>query len=71
MAIIFGLGHLPSTSLFLPITTLVVVAAILLNGVAGIGFGFLYRKHGLEAAMIAHFPADFAIYVVGAALLKH
>ncbi|MGH9930037.1 MAG: hypothetical protein ACREA9_12555 [Pyrinomonadaceae bacterium] len=34
-------------------------------------FGFLYRKHGLEAAMIAHFTADFAIYVVGAALLKH
>jgi membrane protease YdiL (CAAX protease family) len=69
-AILFGLGHLPSTSLFMPITPLVVVAALLLNGVAGIAFGYLYRKRGLEAAMIAHFTADFVIYVVGPVLLK-
>jgi membrane protease YdiL (CAAX protease family) len=69
-AILFGLGHLPSTSLFMPITPLVVVAALLLNGVAGIAFGYLYRKRGLEAAMIAHFTADFVIYVVGPMLLK-
>lgn len=69
-AILFGLGHLPSTSLFMPITPLVVAAALLLNGVAGIAFGYLYRKRGLEAAMIAHFMADFVIYVLGPALLK-
>lgn len=69
-AILFGLGHLPSTSLFLPITALVVVAAILLNGIAGIAFGYLFRTRGLEAAIIAHFTADFVIYVVGAGLVK-
>ncbi len=71
VAILFGLGHLPSTSLFMPITPLVVVAALLLNGIAGIVFGYLYRKRGLESAMIAHFTGDFVIYVLGPALLKH
>jgi membrane protease YdiL (CAAX protease family) len=71
VAILFGLGHLPSASLFMPITALVVTAALLLNGVAGIAFGYLYRRQGLEAAMIAHFIGDFVIYVVGPVLLKH
>jgi membrane protease YdiL (CAAX protease family) len=71
VAILFGLGHLPSASLFMPITRLVVTAALLLNGLAGIAFGYLYRRQGLEAAMIAHLTGDFVIYVVGPVLLKH
>jgi membrane protease YdiL (CAAX protease family) len=69
VAILFGLGHLPSASLVMPITPLVVVAALLLNGIAAIPFGMLYRKHGLESAMIAHFSADFVLYVVGTSFL--
>jgi membrane protease YdiL (CAAX protease family) len=69
-AIAFGLGHLPSASFFMPITALVVVAALLLNGIAGIAFGYLFRTRGLEAAIIAHFTADFIIYVVGAGFMK-
>jgi membrane protease YdiL (CAAX protease family) len=69
-AILFGLGHLPSASLFMPITPLVVVAALLLNGVAGIAFGYLYRRDGLEAAMIAHFICDLVIWVVGPMFIK-
>lgn len=65
-AILFGLGHLPSTSFFMPITPLVVTAALTLNGIAGITFGYLYFKRGLEAAMLAHFTADFIVYVVAA-----
>lgn len=64
-AVLFGLGHLPSTSLVMPITPLVVVAALLLNGIAALPFGWLYRRHGLESAMFAHFTADFILYVVG------
>jgi len=71
VAILFGLGHLPSTSLFMPVTPLVVVAALILNGIAGVAFGYLYQKHGLEAAMIAHFTGDFVIYVVGPTFLRH
>lgn len=68
-AILFGLGHLPTASLFMPITPLVVVAALVLNGIAGIAFGYLYRRDGLESAMVAHFTADFVIYVVGPSIL--
>ena len=42
----------------------------LLSGVAAISFGYLYWKRGLEAAMFAHFCADFLLYVVGPAFLK-
>ena len=69
VAILFGLGHLPSASLVMEITPLVVVAALALNGIAAVSFGYLYWKRGLEAAMVAHFTADFVIYVAGASLL--
>jgi len=69
-AIIFGLGHLPSASLLMPITPLVVFAALTLNGVAGIAFGYLYREYGLEAAMIAHYTCDVALFVIGPAFLR-
>jgi membrane protease YdiL (CAAX protease family) len=69
VAILFGLGHLPSASLVMPITPLVVAAALSLNGIAAIAFGLLYRRLGLESAMIAHFTADFVLYVVGVSFL--
>ncbi|HSS22284.1 MAG TPA: CPBP family intramembrane glutamic endopeptidase [Pyrinomonadaceae bacterium] len=69
-AVLFGLGHLPAASLFLQITPLVVVVAIILNGIAGMTFGYLYRRNGLESAMVAHFTADFVIWVLGASLLR-
>lgn len=69
VAILFGLGHLPSASLVMPITPLVVAAALALNGIAAIAFGLLYRNRGLESAMIAHFTADFVLYVVGVSFL--
>ncbi|MCM3872605.1 MAG: CPBP family intramembrane metalloprotease [Pyrinomonadaceae bacterium] len=65
VAVLFGLGHLPSASLVMPITPLVVALALIFNGIAAISFGVLFRKRGLEAAMIAHFTTDFVIYVVG------
>jgi membrane protease YdiL (CAAX protease family) len=68
-AVLFGLGHLPSASMLMPITPLVVVAALLLNGIAALAFGWLYRKYSLEAAMIAHFTTDFVLYVAGPYLL--
>ncbi len=66
VAILFGLGHLPSASLVMPITPLVVMIALALNGIAGVTFGWLYWKRGLEAAIVAHFTADIVLYVIGA-----
>jgi membrane protease YdiL (CAAX protease family) len=63
-AILFGLGHLPATSLLVPLTPLVVTRAVVLNGLLGIAFGWLYWKRGLEAAMISHFSADLVLHVL-------
>ncbi len=64
-AIVFGLGHLPATAaLGVPLNNLIVTRAILLNGIPGIVFGWLYWKRGLESAMVAHFSADIVLHVI-------
>jgi membrane protease YdiL (CAAX protease family) len=63
-AIIFGLGHLPATAQITSLTGLVVLRAILLNGIAGIIFGWLYWKKGLESAILGHFSADIVLHVM-------
>lgn len=65
VALIFGLAHLPAAGLMnIPITTSLVVMALLLNGLAGATFGYLYWRRGLEAAMVAHFSADIVLHVI-------
>ncbi len=63
-AIIFGIGHLPATAALTQITPLVVARAIILNGIAGVLFGWLYWKKGLESAMISHFSGDIILHIV-------
>ncbi len=63
-AILFGLGHLPATVALFPLTPLVILRAITLNGLIGIAFGYLYFRHGLEAAMLSHFTADIVLHVL-------
>lgn len=62
-SILFGLGHLPISGEVTAITSTVVFRAVLLNGVVGVIFGWLYWKKGLEAAIIAHFSADIVLHV--------
>ncbi len=69
VAVLFGLGHLPAASKIMHITPEVILLALALNGIAAVPFGYLYWKRGLEAAMMAHFCADFMIYVVGVSFL--
>jgi hypothetical protein len=63
-SVIFGLGHLPATAQITSLTGIVVIRAIVLNGVGGIIFGWLYWKNGLESAIIAHFSADIVLHVI-------
>ena len=63
-ALLFGAGHLPTTAAMLPLTPLVIARALLLNGIGGVLFGWLYWKRGLLAAMLAHFSADIVLHVV-------
>ncbi len=63
-AVLFGLGHLPALAPLIPLTALVIARTIVLNGLLGIVFGWLYWKRGLEAAMISHFSADLVLHVL-------
>ncbi|MEO8160692.1 MAG: CPBP family glutamic-type intramembrane protease [Arenimonas sp.] len=62
-AIAFGAGHLPAAAQLWPLDTVVVSRTLLLNGLAGLVFGWFYVRHGLESAMLSHFAADLVLHV--------
>ncbi len=65
IAVGFGIAHLPATALVgIPLTPLVITRAIVLNGVGGVIFGWLYWTRGLESAMVAHFSTDIVLHVI-------
>ncbi len=70
VAIVFGLGHLPITAAITPLTPVLVTRALVLNGIAGIAFGYLYWRQGLEAAMLGHMSAHLVMQVPGVMLLR-
>lgn len=58
VALVFAAGHLPATvSMFTVLTPYLLVRCFLLNGVGGILFGNLYRKHGIQYAILCHMGA--------------
>ncbi|UOQ48739.1 CPBP family intramembrane metalloprotease [Gracilibacillus caseinilyticus] len=68
-AILFGIGHLPATmQVFGELSVIIVIRALVLNGLLGLWFGYLYWKKGLEYAMLAHMSADFFIHVLFASI---
>lgn len=69
-AIIFGLGHLPLTASLTTLNPLIISRAVVLNGVGGIVFGWLFWKKGLESAMIAHFTTDIFLLTILPLLFK-
>jgi hypothetical protein len=68
-ALLFGLAHLPATAALLPLSAVVVVRALVLNGVVGVTCGWLYARRGLEAAMVAHWAADIVVHVITPAVI--
>lgn len=61
-ALLFGAGHLPMAAKLVPLTFGVVVRVIAYNALAGLVFGWLYWKRGLEHAMLAHLCADLVLH---------
>lgn len=54
-AILFAAGHLPATvAMFGTLTPLILLRCFLLNGGFGLLFGWLYRKYGIQYAMVCH-----------------
>jgi hypothetical protein len=63
-ALLFGAGHLPATAAITRLTPIVVARGLLLNGIPGLVFGYLFMTYGLESAMIAHFSLDILIHLI-------
>jgi hypothetical protein len=65
VALIFGLGHLPVVrQLHVALTPAVLGYVLVGNGLAGLVFGWLFRRRGLESAMLAHAIADLWLLAV-------
>ncbi len=61
----FGLLHLTNVAgMGVPITLGAVLMAVLLNEVAGVIFGILYWRRGIEAAILAHFATDIVLKAI-------
>lgn len=54
-AMLFAAGHLPATAqTFGTLTPALLLRCFLLNGAFGVVFGRLYRKYGIQYAMLSH-----------------
>ncbi len=67
-ALLFGAGHLPAASQLAPLTAAIVVRVLAYNAIAGLAFGWLYWKRGLEHAVLAHLCADLVLHVAAPAM---
>lgn len=63
-AVLFGAGHLPAAAKVWGLTDIVVFRTIALNAIAGLAFGWLYWRRGIEMAMLGHFSADIVLHVL-------
>ena len=69
-ALLFAAGHLPSTmQMFGEITPMILLRSVLLNGAAGLVFGYLYRKYGIQYSMMAHAGAHIVWKIIWIILL--
>jgi len=62
-AVVFALWHLSQVAVATPLTLPLVARAIVLNSIAGIVFGWLFWRRGLEAAMVSHGAAALVLHV--------
>ena len=66
VALLFALAHLPATAAVVPLTPMLVLRALVLNGLAGVVFGFLAARRGRRhagpygSAWVLRFPAPAA-----------
>ena len=63
-ALVFAAGHLPAASALLGSMDVTVVAFVIgVNTAFGLLFGYLFWRHGLESAIIAHALAHVVSFV--------
>ena len=68
-ATLFAAGHLPITAQTLGLSAPILIRCFVLNGIGGIGFGWLYWKKGLAYSMVAHAATHVFMQVIFMPLL--
>ncbi|MCA0991445.1 CPBP family intramembrane glutamic endopeptidase [Pseudalkalibacillus hwajinpoensis] len=64
-SLLFAVGHLPANALiFGELSFLVTTRAILLNGIGGMFFGYLYWKHGFWFSVLSHMMAHVGMQMI-------
>lgn len=54
ISILFALGHLPNTAMMMGLNFWIILRCMLLNGIFGLIFGYVYRKYGIIYSIITH-----------------
>ncbi|WP_374407669.1 hypothetical protein [Pelagerythrobacter sp.] len=68
-ALLFAIGHFGMLFMLVPDPPMWLIAAVLAGNVLpGLGFGWLFARHGLEAAMLAH-AGSHVLFVLVAPLV--
>ncbi len=63
-ALLFAAGHLPITLQSIGHSVPIIVRCFVLNGIGGLGFGYLYWKKGLAYSMCAHATTHVFMQVI-------
>lgn len=63
-ALLFALGHYGATANATEMTAFIWFRMILLNGFAGLFFGWIYWRHNLELAMLSHMFAHISMHLL-------
>lgn len=63
-ALVFGLGHLPAAFQLIQPSNFEVLRILVLNGIPGLVFGWLYWSKSFWTAALAHFVCDLVIHVI-------
>lgn len=70
-AVLFALGHLPATKAVVgTLSTVLVGRSFVLNVPIALLCGWLFWRHGIEAAVLAHVSADIVYHVLGTNVLR-
>jgi len=63
--LVFGALHISNIVVIgMPVDVVTVTSTLVLNGIIGLLFGWLYWRYGLESAIASHFAADLILKVV-------
>lgn len=63
-ALLFGASHLPAAGMLWSVTPSLAARVVLTNAVAGVVYGLIFWRWGIEHAMVCHFFTDVFLHAI-------